>query len=57
MAVFNKFLAQVQESVPKSQVVMNNAPTEQDILANLLGNRMKIESHSQSNFSGYILIL
>ena len=52
MTVFNKLLAQVQDSAPKSQVVMNNAPTEQDILANLLGNKMKIESQpKQPNFA------
>ena len=52
MTVFNKLLAQVQDSAPKSQVMMNNAPTEQDILANLLGQKMKIESHSQPRFQG-----
>lgn len=50
MTVFNKLLAQVQDSAPKPQVMMNNAPTEQDILANLLGKKMKIESHSQPHF-------
>ena len=50
MTVFNKLLAQVQDSAPKSQVMMNNAPTEQDILANLLGKKMKIEPHSQPQF-------
>ena len=50
MTVFNKLLAQVQDSAPKPQVMMNNAPTEQDILANLLGKKMKIEPHSQPQF-------
>jgi hypothetical protein len=44
MTVFNKLLAQVQESTTKPHSVMNSAPTEQDILANLLGKQMKIEA-------------
>lgn len=44
MTVFNKLLAQVQETTTKPHSVMNSAPTEQDILANLLGKQMKIEA-------------
>jgi Nucleocytoplasmic shuttling protein for mRNA cap-binding EIF4E len=44
MTVFNKLLAQVQESTTKPHSVMKSAPTEQDILANLLGKQMKIET-------------
>ena len=63
MAVFNKFLAQVQENNGKPHSpIIGNAPTEQDILANLLGNKMKIDNHSQQkhhskNFSFVSLIL
>lgn len=50
MDVFNKLLAQVQDSSEKPHAVMSNAPTEQDILANLLGNKMKMEpTHSHPN--------
>ena len=45
MDVFNKFLSQVTETAPKPHSMMSNAPTEQDILANLLGNKMKMDSH------------
>ena len=51
MTVFDKFFAQVQETKPHS--VMNSAPTEQDILANLLGKSMKIDAQqTQPNHAG-----
>lgn len=53
MTVFNKLLAQVQETTTKPHSVMNSAPTEQDILANLLGKHMKIDAQqSQQNHLG-----
>lgn len=56
MAVFNKLLAQVQEGAPKPRAMMGNAPTEQDILANLLGNKMKMDSHPhQQNQQGELI--
>lgn len=57
MTVFNKLLAQVQETTPKPHSVMNSAPTEQDILANLLGKHMKIEAQlpQPGNWSVYFL--
>jgi len=62
LSIFNKLLAQVQDgtNVPKSQpggMVINNAPTEQDILANLLGekiNKMKIDYPPTQNISAYL---
>lgn len=52
MTVFNKLLAQVQETATKPHSVINSAPTEQDILANLLGKHMKIDApKSQVNHS------
>lgn len=53
MSVFNKFLAQVQEnSVKPHAPVIENAPTEQDILANVFGHKMKIDNHSQPKHHG-----
>jgi len=53
MSVFNKFLAQVQENSVKPHVpVIENAPTEQDILANVFGHKMNIDNHSQSKHHG-----
>lgn len=57
MSVFNKLLAQVQETSSSPHMVMNNAPTEQDILANLLGDKMKIDSQTQQNSSGKFAII
>lgn len=50
MTVFNKLLAQVQETTTKPHSVMNSALTEQDIIANLLGKDMKVDAQqSQRN--------
>lgn len=52
MTVFNKLLAQVQETTTKPHSVIDSAPTEQDILANLLGKHMKIDAQkSHTNHS------
>lgn len=45
MSAFNKLIAQMQETTPKTHSVINSAPTEQDILANLLGKQMKLDAH------------
>lgn len=58
LTVFNKLLAQVQDTAVKPHAIINNAPTEQDILANLLGKQMKIDAQqSLPNNAGMCLLI